>query len=275
MIIKALTLKMNNTLVRSLLFWILLIVMLFISGNLSNMIAFEMPKLIYGILGAASACLLIGIFLRAENKSFASVGLVWQKNTLPKFFLGILIGSVIMVLLILALTFFTGVRLNRTANEIQPLTWLLYLLVIIPLAWMEELGFRSYVFLKLNTAYGLWWAQLISAVAFAFYHIAYGWSWQAAFLGTFVWAFVFGLAAIISGGIAVPTGIHAALNFLQPLCGLKADKLSIWEFSLDHSNDAQSRLDRVGILLQIFIFITALLCTHLFLRRKHRTTRNS
>lgn len=266
---------MNNTLLRSLLFWILFIALLFVSGNISNMIPFEMPRLIYGILGVASAWLLIWIFLRTENKSFASIGLSWKKDALPKFFLGLLIGSFIMAVLIFALTFFTGVRLNRSANEIQPLTLLLYLLVIIPLAWMEELAFRSYTFLKLNTAYGIWWAQLVSAIAFAFYHMAYGWSWQAAFLGTFVWAFVFGLAALASGGIALPTGIHAALNFLQALCGLKKDKLSLWEFNLNYSSDAQVKLDTVGVLLQIFIFIAAVLCTHLFLRTRHRRIQNS
>jgi len=260
----------KNALVRSILFWILFIALLFVAGNLSNMVSFEMPKLIYGLLGVAAAFFLIWIFLRTEKRSFTSVELSWRKNTLPKFFLGLLIGTVIMILIVLALSGFTDVHLSRNKNEIQPFTWLLYLLVYIPLAWMEELAFRSYTLLKLNTAYRLWWAQLISAIAFAFYHMAYGWSWHDAFLGTFVWAFVFGYAAIASNGIALPTGIHVALNFLQALLGFKPDKLSLLEFNLKNTGHAQSNLDRVGIFIQIFVLITALLCTALFIKRKQR-----
>lgn len=176
-----------------------------------------------------------------------------------------------MTIMISILIGFTDLQLQRSTNNVQPLTWLMYLIVIIPLAWMGELAFRSYTLLKLNTAYGLWWAQLISAVAFALYHVVYGWSWQVSFLGPFVWAFVFGFAAVASRGIALPTGIHAALNFLQLITGMKVDKVSLWTLELkqNHSANAQAKLDATGVILQILILIAAVLCTWWFLRKKN------
>ena len=263
---------MKNALIRSLAFWILFDTLLYALGKVAAMIPLEWLRLCYAILGVLDALLLIWIFLRNEKKSFKNIGLSWDKYTLLKFLLGLFIGTVIMTLFIFVLTGFTSLQLKKNSNTIEPLSWIMYLLVIIPLAWMEELVFRSYSFLKLNTAYGLWWAQFISAIAFALYHVASGWSWQVAFLGPFVWAFVFGLAAMASRGIALPTGIHTALNFLQIITGMKADKLSLWTWELKQNNsgNAQAKADMVGILIQIFILITAVLCTWLFLKRKSR-----
>jgi membrane protease YdiL (CAAX protease family) len=261
---------MNNALLRSLVFWCLFEALLYASGKVTAMIPFDWTRFTYAILGTCGVLMLIWIFLRVEKKSFKNIGLSWEKNTLPKFLAGLFIGTVIMVIALLVLTGFTSLQFKRSSNLIQPLTWAMYLMVIIPLALMEELAFRSYAFLKLNTAYGLWWAQFMAAVAFALYHVLSGWSWQVSFLGPFVWAFVFGLAAIASRGIALPTGIHTALNFLQMLTGMKADKQSLWILDLEqnHSASAQAKVDMVGILFQIFILITALLCTWFFLKRK-------
>jgi hypothetical protein len=261
---------MNNTLIRSLVFWILFVALLFVVGKATAMIPFEWPRLIYALLGVFDALLLIWIFLRVEKESFKNIGLSWERNTLPKFLAGLLIGTLIMVIALLVLTGFTSLQFKRSSNVIQPMTWVMYLLVIIPLALMEELAFRSYAFLKLNAAYGLWWAQFIVAIAFALYHVLSGWSWQISFLGPFAWAFVFGLAAIASRGIALPTGIHIALNFLQMLTGIKPDKQSLWILDLqqNHSASAQAKVDMVGILFQISVLITAVLCTWMFLKKK-------
>jgi uncharacterized protein len=261
---------MNNALTRSLVFWILFCALLYPLGKLAALIPLDWTRFSYAILATCSVLLLIWIFLRVEKKSFKNIGLSWERKTLPKFLAGLFIGTVIMVIAVLVLTGFTDLHFKRSSNVIQPMTWVMYLLVIIPLALMEELAFRSYAFLKLNTAYGLWWAQFIGAVVFALYHVLSGWSWQVSFLGPFAWAFVFGLAAIASRGIALPTGIHTVLNFLQMLTGIKPDNLSLWILDLpqNHSASAQAKVDMVGILFQISVLITAVLCTWLFLKRK-------
>ena len=68
--------------------------------------------------------------------------------------------------------------------------------------------------------FGLRIAQVMTSLAFVGYHIIQGWDVQTAFLGPGIWAFVFGLGAVWSKGIALPTGIHVALNLNQLVFGM-------------------------------------------------------
>jgi len=65
---------------------------------------------------------------------------------------------------------------------------------------------------------------VITSVLFALYHVAGGWSMQAAFLGPAI----FGLAAIISRGIAMATGMHYAVNLTTTAFGNSNNNVSIW-----------------------------------------------
>ncbi|SEM63928.1 CAAX protease self-immunity [Chitinophaga rupis] len=260
---------MYKILIRSLLFWALFVALFYGVGHLAAMVPGQWSRLVLAFLGVMAGFFLMWTFLKIEKKTFKGVGLVLESSTLPKFLLGILIGAVFIALALFALTCFTDLELKRSSNAIQLQTWLWSLMVIIPLAFLEELMFRSYAFLQLNKAYGLLWAQFIAAIAFALYHVAGGWSWQVAFLGPGVWAFVFGLAAVWSKGIALPTGIHTALNFLQLLTGMKKDKASLWLLDLktDHAINAQAQVSKIGIFIQVFILIAALFATWLYIRR--------
>lgn len=136
---------------------------------------------------------------------------------------------------------------------------------------MEEIAFRAYPFLKLNRVFGLRITQFIVALVFAFYHIIQGWDIQIAFLGPAIWALVFGLAAIWSNGIALPTGIHVALNLIQQLTGIKSGAYaSIWV--LEHEENAPAEAialaDTVGLATQILVLISALFLTEYYLRKK-------
>jgi membrane protease YdiL (CAAX protease family) len=211
-----------------------------------------------------------GLYLLRYCLELSDIGLVWDRYTLVKFLLGILAGAAIFAVILFVLLNCTGLELKRSTNAVTLHTWLAALLLIIPFALMEELAFRSYTLLKLETTYGLMWAQIITAIAFALYHIVSGWDWQIALLGPGSWAFVFALAAIWSRGIAVPTGLHAALNFLQVLVGMKAGKASLWTLQLKPDTaDASAMANRVGIGIQITILIIGLIVTYLVARRKN------
>jgi membrane protease YdiL (CAAX protease family) len=134
---------------------------------------------------------------------------------------------------------------------------------------MEELAFRSYTFVSLNKKYGIWITQLVVAIAYAGYHIATGWSVTSAFAGPFVWAFVFGLAAAKTGGIAMPLGIHIALNILQPLTGFKGEEYSLWSLNYPQDSPASvvNHTDTVGLYIQGMILIIGLLLTALYSAR--------
>ncbi len=212
---------------------------------------------------------LIRILLKSEKRTFTDIGLEWDKGTLYRFLLGILVGTAIFTVVLLVLVTLTGFELKRSANDVNWQAWLASLLVIIPFAYLEELAFRSYTLLKLDKAYGLFWAQFLTAISFALCHVAGGWSWQMAFLGPGAWAFVFGLAAIMSRGIALPTGIHAALNFLQVLVGMKPGKASFWRLeSKPNIPDASMLANSVGIGIQISIVMVGIIATFLFIQWK-------
>lgn len=262
---------MKNAVIRSLIFWTLFTSLLFELSLLTALAPPDWSRLLQALLSTLAGFFLIWLFLKNEKRTFSDIGLVWDRYTLVRFLLGVLAGAAIFAVILLVLLNCTGLELKRSANDVTMQTWLDVLLVIIPFAFMEELVFRSYTFLKLEKTYGLLWAQIIVAIAFALYHIVSGWNWQVAFLGPGSWAFVFGLAAFWSRGIALPTGLHAALNFLQVLAGMKAGKASLWTLHLKQNTPyANALTNRVGIGIQITILIVGLIVTYLVALKKKK-----
>ncbi len=259
--------------VTCILYWTLFILLLVAAGMMVNtLIPPKWERYGYGITGTIAAMLATWIMLRYENKSFKDYGFTWRKDTIVKFMKGILIGSAIFLLIIIILLLFTDLSIAQRNKPWDPFSAFWYF-SIIPLALMEEIAFRSYSFIKLNKIFGLRITQLIVAIAFALYHIIQGWDFQVAFLGPAIWAFVFGLAAIWSKGIAMPTGIHVALNLIQQVLGMKGgDTGSIWELKHKTTASAESisQTDTIGIIIQLFVLVSAILFTEYYLRKtKH------
>lgn len=94
-----------------------------------------------------------------------------------------------------------------------------------------------------------------------------GYGLLIAFAGPFVWSFVFGLSAAWSGGIAVPTGIHVALNVLQIFVGMKGGAESIWKLSFPKgtSKELIAQTNQIGMLTQLAILLLAVLLTEYFI----------
>jgi hypothetical protein len=103
---------------------------------------------------------------------------------------------------------------------------------------------------------------VLTAVAFTVCHIGYGWSVGAAFTGPFVWAFVFGVGAALSRGVAAPTGIHVALNVGQLLVGMKGD-VGVWKLSfvLGATAGEKEVAEMIGWGLQGTVLVLGLLTT--------------
>ncbi|MEG9435147.1 CPBP family intramembrane metalloprotease [Edaphobacter sp. HDX4] len=66
-----------------------------------------------------------------------------------------------------------------------------------------------------------WTAQFAVALVFALEHLAGGATWINAILGTVGGSLLFGMAAIVMRGLAVPIGLHGAWNFGQWTLGEK------------------------------------------------------
>ena len=269
-----------NSLLLALLFWVgwlVLFIGSYVPFNLFPGLNASAPiqAMRTGILGTGLAFGVTWAFGKFGKISFKEMGLTWERTTLFRFMGGLLLGTAIFSILILVLLKFGSMHLIQGTRKID--RWLLIsYLAIIPLALMEEVAFRAYPFIILHQAFRLRVTQLIVAIAFALYHVAGGASLYSAFGGPFVWSFVFGLAAVQSGGIAVPTGIHVALNALQVFVGMKGSSAAIWKLSLPEgaSQELISHTEHIGMICQLAVLIIAVLLTEYFIRTKHPRVTN-
>jgi uncharacterized protein len=160
----------------------------------------------HGIAGTAAAILVTYLFLRIDRKSFVDIGLKIERATPGKFITGILTGIGLMGFMALGVVYFSGLKieLNRDCNILHFFFWTL---ALIPLAFMEEIGFRAYPLVLLKDKAGLRTSILVTSILFGLYHLANGWTFSNSFLGAGVWGIFYGTAAIHSKGIAFPTGI--------------------------------------------------------------------
>ncbi|MEP6999724.1 MAG: CPBP family intramembrane glutamic endopeptidase [bacterium] len=82
---------------------------------------------------------------------------------------------------------------------------------------VEELIFRGYSFERLIAGVGHWRAQLLTALLFAVFHIAQGWPWQSALMGTTIGSLLFGLVFVRWRSVPTAVGVHAAANWARDL----------------------------------------------------------
>lgn len=242
---------------------------LVLAGIVSHMVPGKHNSLFFGLLGSVGGAIALWLFKTAECATWEQLGVRWTAGTLPKFLLGILIGLAAFSCIFIPLLIFTPLEIT-TGDMNFSVHALVSLLTVLLLALMEEIGFRSYPQLMLGSTYGVWMSQLVMALVFASYHILYGWQPQIAFSGPFVWAFLFGLTALWSKGIAVPTGIHFALNVLQDVSGINGNKpLSIWRlgYTQGASNADIALVDTLGISLHVMMLIFFLLLTLCYTKR--------
>ena len=147
-------------------------------------------------------------------------------------------------------------------------------LPLLPLAFMEELGFRAYPLEILKDKVGIRLSIIITSILFFFYYIANGWTISSSFYGSGVWGLVFSLAAIYSKGIEMPTGIHYAANLTTSAFGAANNTVSIWTIKQTNASTTKyGGTDWMTILPAFALLVFAVICIELYMRRK--TTANS
>lgn len=193
----------------------------------------EFTELTHAIIGIVVALLVTWLFLKWDRKRFRDIGLYWEGRTIQRFLLGLVIGIGLMGLMSGAVIFFSHFKMEwNTESNLLKFFW--GTLPLLPLAFMEELGFRAYPFASLQEKTGIRTTIYVTAFLFAAYHLANGWTLQNAFLGAGVWGIIFGLAAYRSGGIALPTGLHYAVNMTTSAFGISSGSYHL--FVLKQSN---------------------------------------
>ena len=256
------------TIIGVLLFWILFVGLLYSTGVITAMFPRSLSRLAYGTLGTSVALAVTWGYLKYKREKFRNYGLTFHAGSLRRFIQGFIIGAVIFSVMIAALLLFTDLKFTAVTKPWASSALLLYLAVF-PLALMEEVAFRGYPFVTLKKRFGLRITQVIVAIAFALYHVAGGQDVVSSFLGPGVWAFVFGLAAASSGGIAKPLGIHVALNLLQLSVGMKGETGTLLKLDYPGVVTAQQidATNNVGVVLQLVLLVAALICMEFYLKK--------
>ena len=253
----------------SIIFCILFTTLLAAGSFLKQFLPVDYERFAYGVIGTLIAILLTWIFLRIERKTFSMLGLNWGSHTIGNFLIGLLIGIVLSLVMIGILLWVSDLRLVRSPGT-GLIAFLGWTLALLPLAYMEELAFRGYPFINLNEKFNPWVAQLLVSIMFAFYHFAGGQSLSSSFIGPGTWSFVFGLAMMMSGGLAVPTGIHYAANIVQAAMGTKNGFPSLWY--IDGADklgpDALQRIEMNGNIIQISLLFFTLILMSWHIRNK-------
>ncbi len=259
-----------RTLIKCMLYWVVFTGLIFVFVMaFSSFLSKVTISNYYGLIATFAALVSTVLVLRYEKQSFRAYGLLWERGTLRRSFIGLGIGVLIFLGIILLLVVFSDLEVIKNPIQWEPASLLMYLLII-PAAYMEELVFRSYAFIQLDRVFGLRITQWIVAIVFALYHVVQGWGMEIAFIGPGTWAFVFGLAAVWSKGIALPTGIHIALNMMQHIMGFKGgagDAIWIIQKSTTSLHAPIASSEIIGIVSQLLVLVVALLLTEYYIRK--------
>lgn len=225
-------------------------------------------RLAHGIIGTIAALLTTILFLKFDKKQFSDIGLTFERRTIIKFLAGIVAGVAIMGILAISVLYFsnTTIQVNSRGSVGY---FLLMTLPLILLSFMEELGFRAYPLEILKDKVGIRLSIIITSILFALYHIANGWTISGSFYGPGIWGLLFGLAAVYSKGIAMPTGMHYAANLTTATFGAADNNLSIWIVEQSHSHTEKVKgINWSTILPGLAILILAIIGIEMYMRRK-------
>lgn len=251
----------QRVLLTNILYWSFYILLLVGTSFIAHTFSQLWFRYAYGIGGCLSIYLITFWFLKRNKKSFADVGLRFEPKTLFRFLQGFLLGTLFICALYGAVLVLEDVRFELVKNADIGLFFVACGAIFFN-ALHEEIAFRSYSLQTLQPSFGLWGSQLVIAVAFGIYHWVNGWGFVGAMLSTGSWALVFGLAAVVSKGIALPTGIHTSVNIGQALIG---SKQALWTIApineaeknwQEHAQMTGENVRYVLILISIILFLT-------------------
>jgi membrane protease YdiL (CAAX protease family) len=217
----------RRVLVRVALFWVCTLAILLGVGMLRFLVPAPVRALAWGLASSLAIAALTWAYLQWEGRDAGSVGLRLQRGSWPRFVLGIAMGLALYAVYLALVTIVTGsVRLVPAAG-VDARATALAIATYLALSSMEELGFRGYPLRRLEERIGRLSALGIGAVAFGLLHLAYGWSLSTAMVGAVAGGFLFGMAALVSRGLALPIGLHAAWNIAGWAVGEKGGT-GIW-----------------------------------------------
>jgi membrane protease YdiL (CAAX protease family) len=220
------------------------------------------------IAGGVSALVLVTLaLLWLSGESPDDLGLWLSGRRVGEFAAGVLLGSAMVVTTVLLFRLSVEFRLERNPAVTTSL-WVSGVWFYLRSSVFEEVAFRGFGFQLLIRALGLRWAQALTAVVFAIYHVVnVGMPLIPALLFTGLGSLLFGYAFYRTRGVMLPIGLHTAWNFWQEhLAGTSGrGQPGIWSFIRMPGQQASFAF-RYGALLAVSA--AAALIIHYSWRRK-------
>lgn len=237
---------------------------------IASIVARQLPdwpeEVVIGAVGVMLTLLLTATFLWWDGKRFPDIGLAWERGTTKRFFLGLLIGFILVAVHLAALA--SSGHVSWVRNPKVDIAGIgIAVIGYGLLALREELAFRAYPLRTLLPPFGAVGAQVIVMLVFVVEHRLGGASWTTAVFGSGLGALVFGMAALATRGIALPLGIHLAWNLGDWARGGKGGN-GPWSMQIDPAHSAQ--IDRLAMTAYVAIMVSALLGLMLVYRRSLR-----
>ena len=220
-----------------------------------------------GILMTGIALLLTYAAVKRDNTSFKKIGFQLERKTPFRFITGFIIGLVVTIVILAIVINFSSLQISYNDEAHIPAV-LFWLFMFFPLAYMEEIIFRGYAFTKINKKFGIWTAQILLSLLFIWYHDFTGATFYYQLLGPGIWAFIYGIAAVWSKGIAFPTGLHMAINVVLALVGQKDERHGLWnlEYPIDVTSALKIQTENIGLFSQLCVLIIAIILTEYYRR---------
>ncbi|HVU29153.1 MAG TPA: type II CAAX endopeptidase family protein [Sphingomicrobium sp.] len=235
---------------RVLLFWAATMVALALGSAVGGNP--DYAPLVVGSLTVPVTIALTLLFIRWEDRKPREFGLELTRASWFRFAAGVLFG-LLLIAVQTAIMAFAG-RVHWTAASPSPAT-LLPILGYLLLATREELAFRGYPLRLLTVELRPWTAQIIVAAMFIVEHKLGGATWENAVLGSGLGSLVFGMAALVTRGLALPIGIHAAWNIGDWARGGKGSG-GLWRMVVEP--DASALADKVAMGSYVAVMLCAL-----------------
>lgn len=176
------------------------------------------------ILGSITTVILVFVFCKViDRKELVQLGLTSDtRGTLTGFFLaGALLGIASMILYAIG-----NLRWIDSNSNWKELFTMLVMMVLI--AFSEELAFRGYILGNLLRSFSRWPAILFSAAGFVLMHAANPGMEVTAIINLLLGGIVLGQCFTINNNCWMPVAFHFAWNFFQgPVLGFRVSGIEL------------------------------------------------
>jgi len=194
-------------------------------------------ELIISIFNLMGHFVLLWIFMKYVDKE-SLINLGFQiRNRLKDFYLGFLVGFIVMILGFFVLWIFDQVNIEGTNFNLSELFISIAVFAIV--AIVEEVLFRGYVLRNFMLSMNKYLALFISAVLFAIMHGANPNISAFALFQLFLAGWFLGLSYIYTKNLWFPIALHFSWNLIQSLIGFNVsgqDFYSIIELKITEVN---------------------------------------